>query len=88
MPVYSLSAGLEFNTAGSASEQSERRLSYLSLPINNRFKFGPLYVGLGLAAALKVGEKALVNGADSVQLLTEENAKLKASAASLNARCG
>jgi hypothetical protein len=64
VPLYSLSTGLEFHTAGSVSDANELRLSYLSLPINNRFKFGPVYVDLGLDAALKVGEKALVNGTE------------------------
>lgn len=64
VPLYRLSTGLEFNTAGSASGDDERRLSYLSLPINNRFKFGPVYLDIGLDAALKVGEKNVVDGAE------------------------
>jgi hypothetical protein len=64
VPLYRLSTGLEFNTAGSASGDDERRLGYLSLPINNRFKFGPVYVDIGLNAALKVGEKTLVDGSE------------------------
>jgi hypothetical protein len=64
VPLYSLSTGLEFNTAGSASGDDERRLSYLSLPINNRFKLGPVYLDIGLDAALKVGEKTLVDGVE------------------------
>ncbi len=74
VPVYSLSTGLEFNTAGSVSDESERRLSYLALPINNRFKFGPVYVDLGVDVALKVGEKALVNGTE-VDLPSDAKAK-------------
>jgi hypothetical protein len=74
IPVYSLSTGLEFHTAGSASEENERRLSYLSLPINNRIKLGPVYADLGLDVALKVGEKALVNGTE-VELPDEAKAE-------------
>jgi hypothetical protein len=74
VPLYSLSTGLEFNTAGSASGDDERRLSYLSLPINNRFKLGPVYVDLGLDAALKMGEKTLVDGVE-VELPDEAKAE-------------
>jgi hypothetical protein len=74
VPLFSLSTGLEFNTAGSASGDDERRLSYLSLPINNRFKFGPVYIDLGLDAALKMGEKTLVDGVE-VELPDEAKAE-------------
>jgi hypothetical protein len=64
VPIYSLSTGLEYHTSGATSGSSEARLGYLSLPINNRFKFGPVYVDIGVDPALKLSEKALVNGSE------------------------
>lgn len=68
VPLYRLSTGLEYHTSGAtasaAGVESEPRLSYLSLAINNRFKIGPVYGDIGLDPALLLGEKALVNGTE------------------------
>jgi hypothetical protein len=64
VPLYSLSTGLEYHTAGASSGSNEARLGYLSLPINNRFKFGPVYFDIGIDPGFKVSEKALVNGTE------------------------
>lgn len=64
VPLYRLSTGLEFHTAGASSSLSEVRLGYVSLPINNRLKLGPVYLDLGIDPALKVGETNLVNGTE------------------------
>ena len=64
VPLYSLSTGLEFNTAGAEKDGFEQRLSYVGVPINNRLKLGMLYFDLGLDVAFKVGEKTLVNGTE------------------------
>ncbi len=74
VPLYSLSTGVEYHTAGASSGSSEVRLGYLSLPINNRLKFGPVYVDLGADIALKVGDKTLVNGAE-VDVPSEQDAE-------------
>ena len=62
VPLYSLSTGLEYNTAGASIGDYELRLGYLTLPVNNRLKFGPVYADLGVALAMKLGEKALLDG--------------------------
>lgn len=68
IPLYRLSTGLEYHTAGASSalgsSTTELRLSYLSLPINNRLKLGPVYVDLGIDPALRLGEKWLVDGTE------------------------
>ncbi len=68
IPIYRLSTGLEYHTGGAAttvgSTENEARLSYLSLAINNRFKIGPVYGDIGVDPALRLSEKALVNGAE------------------------
>lgn len=62
VPIFSLSAGLEVNTAGGTNDPTELRLTYLALPINGRIKLGPFYGDLGVDLALRVGEKWLVSG--------------------------
>lgn len=74
VPLYSLSTGLEYHTAGASSGTTEVRLGYVSLPINNRLKFGPVYVDLGASVALKVGEKTLVNG-EEVSVPNDQDAE-------------
>ncbi|MBL7982553.1 MAG: hypothetical protein JNL52_12175 [Flavobacteriales bacterium] len=64
VPLYRLSTGLEYHTAGATGSVSEVRLGYVSLAINNRLKLGPMYLDLGIDPALKVGEKNLVNGTE------------------------
>jgi hypothetical protein len=68
IPIYRLSTGLEYHTSGATASafdvENEVRLSYLSLAINNRFKFGPVYGDIGLDPALLLGEKNLVNGSE------------------------
>jgi Outer membrane protein beta-barrel domain len=64
VPLYSLSTGLEYNTAGASIGNYELRLGYLTLPVNNRLKFGPVYTDIGFALAMKMGEKALLDGAE------------------------
>ena len=62
VPIFSLSAGLEVNSAGATDGDDEQRLTYLALPINGRVKLGPFYFDLGVDAALKVGEKLILGG--------------------------
>ncbi|HMC96885.1 MAG TPA: outer membrane beta-barrel protein [Flavobacteriales bacterium] len=62
VPIFSLSAGLEVNSAGATQDDSELRLTYVALPINGRIKLGPFYGDLGVDLALNVGEKWVVDG--------------------------
>ncbi|MBL8002296.1 MAG: outer membrane beta-barrel protein [Flavobacteriales bacterium] len=68
IPLYRLSTGMEYTTAGGTSTTagitSEARLAYISLAINNRFKIGPVYGDIGIDPGLRVGEKVLVNGTE------------------------
>jgi len=57
VPLYSLSLGLEYHTAGGEIGAYEQRLNYISLPLNNRFKLGPAYADLGVEMAILVIEK-------------------------------
>ena len=64
VPLFSFSTGLEVNTAGATPDDTELRLTYLTLPVNGRLKLGPVYFDLGIDAALKVSEKWVVDGTE------------------------
>lgn len=66
-PLISASIGVEGNSAGAVSGDTEVRLAYVGVPLNGRLKVGPVYFDLGLDAAFKVSEKWLVDG-ESVDL--------------------
>ena len=62
LPVYRLSLGLEYQTAGIADGQTEQRLSYLNLPLNNRIRLGPIYFDGGADLGYKLNETWIEDG--------------------------
>ena len=74
VPFYRLSTGLEFNTAGASVGTSESRLSYITVPFNNRLQLGPVFFDLGADFAVKIGEKYLADGTE-VDLPDDEQAE-------------
>ena len=63
VPFVKYSTGLEyFQTGTKVNDKNSARLHYIGLPVNLRFKFGPLVLVGGIEPSFKVAEKWTVGG--------------------------
>ena len=63
--LLSIYSGLEYYQTGTRkNEDNKIVLNYLSIPLNLRFKFGPVYAFGGFNPSLKIADNAKVGGAD------------------------
>lgn len=58
VPMLHFGSGLEYSQLGSMENNDNKiTMHYLSIPVNLKFKIGPIYALAGASAAFKVGEK-------------------------------
>ena len=63
IPMLKFGSGLEYSQLGSMENSDNKiTLHYLSIPLNIKFKIGPIYALAGASAAFKVGEKWTIGG--------------------------
>jgi len=63
VPMLHFGSGLEYSQIGSM-ENSDNKITmhYLNIPVNFKFKIGPIYALAGASAAFKIGEKWTIGG--------------------------
>ncbi len=66
IPMLHFGTGLEYVQNGLRfTEDNKRVLHYVSLPLNLKFKLGPVFALGGIAPSFKVAEREFVNGSSS-----------------------